>query len=227
MMTVNAARPNIQKGYKGVAMEGLIATWYTRITRSRIEEQRQLANRIAGQVPAGGSVLEVAPGPGYLSIELAKLGKHQVTGLDISETFVKIERQNAAEAGVKVDFNHGDATVMPFDANRFDFAVCVAAFKNFTKPLDALNEFCRVLKPAGTALIVDLRRDASIEDIDAEVRKMKLGGVNSMLTKWTFRNVLLKNAYTPDEIRTLAAKSNFTQCDIQTDLIGMEIRLGK
>src|SRR5579863_3603802 len=108
-MAVNTAGSTVQKGYKGIAMEGLIATWYARTTRSRIEEQRALAHRIAEQVPHGSRVLEVAPGPGYLSIELAKTGKCEVAGLDISETFVTIERQNAAAAGVKVDFNHGDA----------------------------------------------------------------------------------------------------------------------
>src|ERR1700682_4589377 len=144
-MAVNTVSSKAQKGYKGIAMEGFIATWYAQNTRSRIEEQRELAYRIAERVPVGGRVLEVAPGPGYLSIELAKLGKCQVTGLDISESFVKIERQNAAAAGVKVDFNHGDATSMPFEADTFDFAVCVAAFKNFTQPTLALNEFHRVL----------------------------------------------------------------------------------
>ena len=208
-------------------MEGPIATWYARNTRSRIEEQRELAHRIADGVPAGGRVLEVAPGPGYLSIELAKLGKCEVTGLDISESFVKIERQNAAEAGVKVDFNHGDATTMPFDDNRFDFAVCVAAFKNFTQPVRALNEFYRVLKPGGTALIVDLRRDASVQDIDQEVKKMKLDPVNSFITRVTFRQFLLKNAYTRAEIEVLVAQTNFKRCDVQSDLIGMEIRLKK
>src|SRR5258705_1908046 len=108
-MAANTAGSKVHKGYKGPAMEGLIATWYAQNTRSRIGEQRKLAHRIAERVPIGGRVLEVAPGPGYLSIELARLGKCEVTGLDISETFVKIERQNAAEAGVKVDFNHGDA----------------------------------------------------------------------------------------------------------------------
>src|ERR1041384_4763970 len=107
-MAVNTAGSKVQKsqkGYKGIAMEGPIATWYARNTRSRIEEQRQLAHRFAERVPVGGHVLEVAPGPGYLSIELARLGKFEVTGLDISETFVKIERENAAAAGVKGDFN--------------------------------------------------------------------------------------------------------------------------
>src|SRR5258708_11072664 len=226
-MTVNIASPKAQKGYKGLPMEGLIATWYARNTRSRIEEQRNLAYRIAERVPARGRVLEVAPGPGYLSIELAKLGKCEVTGLDISESFVKIERQNAAAAGVKVNFNHGDATTMPFDDNRFDFGVCLAAFKNFTQPVRALNEFYRVLKPGGTALIVDLRRDASVQDIDQEVKKMKLNLVNSLMTRWTFRQVLLKNAYTRTEIEALVAQTHFKRCDVQTDLIGMEIRLTK
>jgi len=208
-------------------MEGLIATWYARNTRSRIGEQRKLAYRIAEQVAQGGCVLEVAPGPGYLSIELARLGKVDVTGLDISETFVKIERQNAQEAGVKIDFNHGDATHMPFEAHSFDFSVCVAAFKNFSQPVRVLNEFHRVLKPGGTALIVDLRRDASIEDIDEEVKAMKQGPLSSLFTRLTFRQFLLKNAYTRSEIEALVAQTPFKKCDIQTDLIGMEIHLKK
>ncbi len=226
-MAATTAGSKAQKGYKGIAMEGMIATWYAQNTRSRIEEQRALAQRIAERVAAGGRVLEVAPGPGYLSVELAKLGKCRVSGLDVSETFVKIERQNAAEAGVEVDFQHGDATTMPFESNAFDFAVCVAAFKNFTQPVRVLGEFCRVLKPSGTALIVDLRRDASVEDIDAEVKKMKLSPVNSFVTKWTFRQMLLRSAYTQGEIEELVAQTGFKRCDIHSDLIGMEIWLEK
>ena len=157
------------KGYKGVAMEGMIATWYARNTRSRIEEQRDLARRIGRLVPTGGSVLEVAPGPGYLSVELARLGTCRCSGLDISKTFVGIERRNAAEAGVQVDFRIGDATTIPFAASSFDFVVCVAAFKNFTQPTRVLEEFHRVLRGGGAALIVDLRKDATGKDLDAEV----------------------------------------------------------
>jgi len=216
-----------RKGYKGISMEGPIATWYARNTLARVEDQRQQAHQFAEYIPEGGHALEVAPGPGYLSIELAKLGKFHVSGLDISETFVKIERQNAAEAGVSIDFNHGDATNMPFADNSFDFIGCVAAFKNFTYPVQALNQFYRVLKPGGTAIIVDLRQDATIDDINREVEKMKLNRWNAFLTRWTFKHILLKNAYTPKRFEALVAKTNFKRCDIQTDLIGMEIRLTK
>jgi 2-polyprenyl-3-methyl-5-hydroxy-6-metoxy-1,4-benzoquinol methylase len=40
-------------------------------------------------------VLEVAPGPGYLSIEIAKLGNYNVTGLNLTKTFVEIAQSNA------------------------------------------------------------------------------------------------------------------------------------
>ena len=44
-------------------------------------------------LPEGGDVLEVAPGPGFLSVEMAKTGRLRVTGLDISKTFVEIARR--------------------------------------------------------------------------------------------------------------------------------------
>jgi ubiquinone/menaquinone biosynthesis C-methylase UbiE len=224
-MAVESMSVKAPRGYKGVAMEGLIATWYARTTRSRIAEQRALAQRIAGIVPRGGSVLEVAPGPGYLSIELAKLGTCKGFGLDISRTFVGIEQRNAREAGVEVDFRHGDATRMPFGDTTFDFIVCVAAFKNFTQPQAVLEEFHRVLKRGGTALVVDLRRDATMEDINAEVDKMNLNAVNAFLTRGAFKGMLLRNAYTGAEIEALAARTSFRGCRITKDYIGMEITL--
>ena len=132
-------------------------------------------------------VLEVAPGPGYFAIELAKLGNYQITGLDISKTFVGMARASAAKAGVRVDFRRGNASNMPFGNESFDFLLCRAAFKNFSEPHCALEEIHRVLKPGGQALIIDLRRDTSKESINQAVNDMNLGTVNGILTKLAFR----------------------------------------
>ncbi len=86
--------PKASKAYKGIAMEGFIATWYAKTAR-RDEEFRMWASRVSEAVAAGSHVLEVAPGPGYLSVELAKLDKYQVTGLDVSRSFVEFARTNA------------------------------------------------------------------------------------------------------------------------------------
>ncbi len=129
-------------------MEGSVARWYAGLTKKSLADFKALAKRVAGEVAPGGSVLEVAPGPGYFAIELAKIGDYRVTGLDISETFVQIARANAKQARVPAQFERGDASSMPFKDRQFDYLVCRAAFKNFSRPVAALNEMYRVLNPA-------------------------------------------------------------------------------
>src|SRR5262245_37369560 len=135
-MGASTAKPN--KAYKGLAMEGWIARWYARNTAKSMADFRADARRVAAQLPDGSRVLEVAPGPGSLAVELAKLGSYRIVGLDVSESFVRMATANAAKAGVDVTFRQGDAAAMPFDDGSFDFVVCRAAFKNFAQPVRAL-----------------------------------------------------------------------------------------
>lgn len=92
--------------FKGPEMEGAIARWYAGIRRSgsQVEEYRRQAQRLTAGLTAGADVLEVAPGPGYMAIEMARTGRVRVTGLDISRSFVKIATENAIQAGVGADF---------------------------------------------------------------------------------------------------------------------------
>ena len=213
------------KAYKGLGMEGFIARWYASLTRKSLDEFKALAQRVAEQVPPGSQVLEVAPGPGYFAIELAKRASYQVTGLDISHTFVQIARQNATEAGVDADFRQGNAASMPFETESFDFLLCRAAFKNFSQPVRALEEMYRVLKPGGRALIIDLRKDASAESVGAAVENMRLGRLNTLITKLAFRFMLLKRAYTRREFEQFLSQTNFGPAEIREDLTGLELLL--
>ena len=226
-INVNTRQAGAQKAYKGLPMEGLIATWYAGITRSDVRRHKLGAEQWAKKIAPGSRVLEVAPGPGYFSIELARLGNYQITGLDISKSFVEIARRNAAGAGVNVDFRQGNASDMPFESDTFDFIICQAAFKNFTEPVKAIREMYRVLKPGGTAVILDLRGDASRAAINEEVKQLGLNRINSFITRWTFENVLLKNAYTKAEIKQFISQTNFTKHEIREDNVGMEIQLEK
>jgi len=171
--------------------------------------------------------LEIAPGPGYFCIELAKLGKYQITGLDISKSFVEIARRNAAEAGLQIDFREGNASAMPFQDNTFDFMFCQAAFKNFSEPVKAIAEMYRVLQPGGLSVISDLRWDASAADIEREIKGMGLGPINRFMVRWTFKNMLLKNAYSADEIRSMVAQTPFGNCEIKIEGVGFQVSLKK
>jgi ubiquinone/menaquinone biosynthesis C-methylase UbiE len=214
--------------FKGPEMEGPIARWYTRVrgTERQLAECRKQAAELTASLPAGARVLEVAPGPGYLAVEMARLGRVQVTALDISHTFVEIARESAREAGVKVDFRQGDVARMPFETGSFDLVVCQAAFKNFPLPLSALAEIHRVLRAGGTALIHDMSRGATHEDIDREVNGMGLGRISSFTTRATLE-MLKRRAYAPAQLERLAAESPFRTCTITTRGIGLEVRLKK
>jgi ubiquinone/menaquinone biosynthesis C-methylase UbiE len=222
-----SAYASAAKPYKGLGMEGAVAKWYAGLTKKSLERFKELARRTAGQIAPGSKVLEVAPGPGYYAIELAKLGDYQITGLDISKTFVDIATATAANAGVRVDFRRGNASNMPFADETFDFLVCCAAFKNFTEPKLALEEMHRVLRPGGRAFIIDLRRDASRESIDQTVNNMDVGAVNAVITKLTFRFMLLKRAYTRAGFEQLISETKFRDVQIEENLIALEILLTK
>jgi ubiquinone/menaquinone biosynthesis C-methylase UbiE len=208
-------------------MEGRTARWYARQrgSASQLREYRRHAAELTRGLPAEARILEVAPGPGYHAIELARLG-HPVTGLDISRTMVEIATEHARAHGVSVDFRHGDVTAMPFPDARFDLIVCQAAFKNFLDPVAALNEMHRVLRAGGTAVIQDLNADATRADIAGEVRRMGLSGVNAALTRVTLA-WLRRRAHPAAEFRRLAAASAFGGCEAGAEGIGIEIRLSR
>jgi ubiquinone/menaquinone biosynthesis C-methylase UbiE len=103
----------------------------------------------------------------------------------------------------------------------------MAAFKNFSDPVGAMNEMHRVLKPGGRASIYDLRKDASAADIASEVRGMHLSTLNALVTRLIFRFGLLKAAYTREQLERMAADSRFGRCEVSVSGIGLEVSLAR
>lgn len=222
MTTLTMPRPRKDSG-----MEGMTAKWYAANTAEMMNEYVELAERIASQLAPGSSALEIAPGPGYFSIELARRGSYIVTGIDISRTFVRMAAKKAAETGVKVDFRQGSASNLPIQSDSYDFLLCRAAFKNFGEPVRALQEMCRVLKPGGKGLIIDLKGDASPQEISRQVDGMGLSVFNRILTKLAFKTMLLKRAYTKQQFEQMLAETKFEKVEILETDIGLEISMTK
>jgi len=221
-----STQPKPAKPYKGPSMEGFVASWYAKITKGEARAYRACADSVASRAVPGGEVLEIAPGPGYLAIELAKQG-YRVSGIDISHSFVRIASENARAAGLDIAFRHGNASELPYADESFDFVVCRAAFKNFSDPVGALDEIHRVLRPGGKASIFDLRHESTREEVDMVVDDMHLSAVSSLWTKLTFRFFLLKNAYTHEALEDMVAQSRFGRCDVLTSGVEFDLRLAK
>ena len=222
MTTLTLPKPRTDSG-----MEGMTAKWYAANTAEMMNEYITLAQRIAAQLAPGSAVLEVAPGPGYFCIELARLGAFQITGLDLSRTFVRLATMQAAKARVAVEFLEGSASNLPFPARSFDFLLCRAAFKNFAKPDQALHEMSRVLRPGGRALIIDLKADATPDSISQYIDALGLSTVNRILTGLVLKTMLLKRAYTREQFQEMLWEVNFSNVEINEDAMGFEIWLTK
>jgi ubiquinone/menaquinone biosynthesis C-methylase UbiE len=100
---------------------------------------------------------------------------------------------------------------MPFPDNSFDFIICIAAFKNFKEPFKALIQMYRVLKSGGTALIVDMNRDVSNQQINDYIESTYTRGMSRLFMKLIFKYFLRNGAYTKDEFTSLISKTAFKQ----------------
>jgi len=215
------------KGYKGIGMEGIFARFYDKNVQKNLMDYQKHAQEVAEIIKPNDKVLEIAPGPGYSSIELAKLGSYQITGLDISKTLIQIAVQNASNAKKKIDFVHGDASNMPFPDNSFDHIFCRAAFKNFANPISALNEMHRVLKPGKKAVITDLRKDISNRIIFDYVQDMQLNFLNKIITRLIFKQMLIKRAYTRQQLESFIIQSSFETSKIVEKSVEIELWMEK
>lgn len=212
---------------KDVGIYGLTAKWYDKNSRkSRMTQMQTYANEVASFVGKRANILEVAPGPGYLSIELAKKGFY-VTGVEISPDFVKIEKDNAKEANVSVDFKEGNASHLPCEDSFFDSIICSAAFKNFKDPIKALSEMYRVLKEGGTSLIIDMNYEATSEDINNEIRQTGMKGFDKHFVKFAFKTFLKQGAYTKEDFESLLKETPFKNYKIKKEGISLFVYLYK
>jgi ubiquinone/menaquinone biosynthesis C-methylase UbiE len=213
--------------HKDIGINGGFARWYDRNTReNRIGEMREYAREVKKYLTDNANVLEIAPGPGYFSIELAKMGNYSITGMDISADFVEICKRNAERENVKINFVQGNVSRMDFADNTFDFVFCSAAFKNFKEPVIALHEMYRVLKNNGIALILDMNHDATKEMLAEEARRISKSGFERWFIKTTFKG-LCKGAYSKNEFENMIKQTTFQRNEIKEIGIGFYIYLYK
>src|SRR2546425_175517 len=83
--------------FKGPEMEGAVARWYAgiRSSGSQIQEYRRQALQLTQDLAAGADVLEGAPGPGYLDIELEvkKMELGRLSGFMTMATLEMLKRR--------------------------------------------------------------------------------------------------------------------------------------
>lgn len=100
-------------------------------------------------IRAGQRVLDVACGTGVVAITAARAGA-RVTALDLTPELLERARQNSEIAQVEIDWREGDVEELPFENAAFDIVVSQFGHIFAPRPVVALTEMLRVLKPGGT-----------------------------------------------------------------------------
>ena len=102
------------------------------------------------------AVLDVATGTADLAIAVAKkaVDGSQVIGVDLSEGMLEVGRKKAK--GLPVTLQQGDAEALSFADGTFDRVSVAFGVRNFENLSLGLREMCRVLKPGGRLVILEL-----------------------------------------------------------------------
>jgi ubiquinone/menaquinone biosynthesis C-methylase UbiE len=123
----------------------------------RTEAERAAWDRILDlALPRRGALdaLDAGCGTGFLSFELAGRG-HRVTGIDFAPAMLAEARRKAAERGVSIRFEEGDAEQLPFVSDSFDLVVSRHVLWTLPHPEAAIDEWIRVLRPGGRLAVID------------------------------------------------------------------------
>jgi len=126
---------------------------------------RQATTDLAAQVEfgAGLHLLDIGCGLGGASRYFAHERGCRVTGIDLTEEYVRVAEALARRVGLEnqASYRHGSVLDLPFAPETFDGAYMLHVGMNIDDKKKAFAEVRRVLKPGGSFAIYDVMREKS------------------------------------------------------------------
>ena len=132
-------------------------------------------------------ILDIATGTGDFAIEALKLNPTKVTGIDISKGMLAVGNQKIKKKGLEnvIELKLGDSENLEFNDNTFDAYTVGFGVRNFENLEKGLTEMLRVLKPNGTAIILEFSKPKAfpIKQIYNFYFNKMLPGIGKLVSK--------------------------------------------
>ncbi|MCR5538343.1 MAG: class I SAM-dependent methyltransferase [Lachnospiraceae bacterium] len=116
--------------------------------------QGRVAAHFGGRAAETIHVLDIATGPGFFAILMARAG-HRVTAIDLTPSMLAEARRNAGDLAEVIDFREMNAEKLTFADETFDVIVTRNLTWDLPHPEQAYREWHRVLKKGGLLLNFD------------------------------------------------------------------------
>jgi ubiquinone/menaquinone biosynthesis C-methylase UbiE len=146
--------------------QGARATWatgdYAQVARRQLWAVGPVVVA-AAEVAPGDHVLDVACGTGNAAIRAAQAGG-SVVGVDLTPELFDAGRRLAADAGVEIEWVHGDAEDLPCDDESFDVVLSTFGCMFAPRHLVTASELARVLRPGGRLAVTSWTPDGAMGD---------------------------------------------------------------
>ncbi|HXE99490.1 MAG TPA: class I SAM-dependent methyltransferase [Solirubrobacterales bacterium] len=142
------------------------------ITRARLRE-------VLEPTP-GERLLEIGPGTGYYTVELADwVGAEGVVEIfDIQQQMLDHTIRAVRERGLwNVNPTLGDAQELGFDDDSFDAAILITVLGEIPDQDGALREIARVLRPGGRLIVGELFGDPHMVTLGSLQRRAEAAGL--------------------------------------------------
>lgn len=132
-------------------------------------------------------MLDVATGTGDFALEALKLNPTKIIGVDISEGMLAVgkEKMKAKKVEHIIELEVGDSENLRFENNFFDAYTVAFGVRNFENLEKGLTEMLRVLKPNGTAIILEFSKPKKfpIKQLYHFYFKNILPGIGNLISK--------------------------------------------
>jgi SAM-dependent methyltransferase len=161
--------------------ESVAGDW-ERIRKSYFDD-RVTSIAIEKLLPRDLVLADIGCGTGNLTVELARFAE-KVIGVDLSQEMLRRARQVAREKRLRnVEFRRGDALKLPLPGGSADAAFCVMVLHFLSDPPRAVTELCRITRPGGSVIVVDLVRHNQ-EWMHEQMAHQWLGFERNSIEEW-------------------------------------------
>lgn len=125
--------------------------------RSLILSPKRLVSRL--NLKPNSRVLELGPGPGYFSPEIARaIPEGKLVLVDVQQEMLDMAKGRLDKSGIdNVEYRRGDATSIPVESESIDVSILVAMLGEVPERATCLREIRRVLKNDGLLSITELK----------------------------------------------------------------------